>query len=114
MNDFAEQIEALRKRTDARHARTLAKLDAQRAERKADMDAFREDMMRAITEAFDRQELRLESRAEGLEAILREDVNAQSQLSLLCGIVTNALLEHQIQSLEIRVSSLEQGRHPAA
>ena len=111
---------------DARHLETLGKLETQRAESKADLVAFREDMIRAITEAVGRQELRFDARHEGLEAVLKEEMSGiNSDLTLLFGVVTNTLRENQmkqddiqsclngLRSLELRVRELEE-RPPAA
>ena len=48
MSDITEQLEGLRRRMEARHIETLAKLEAQRLEGKADLKAFREELILTI------------------------------------------------------------------
>ena len=88
MSDFEEQIRALSQRMEARHLETLAKMEALRGETRSDLKAFREE----VVQAFEHHELRSGARLEGLEAVLKDEINGlNTDLSMLYGLVTNVL-----------------------
>ena len=130
MSDFEEQVKALRQRMEVRHMETLTKMEALRGEHKADymelsgtMNAL-QNAMNSLQGSLEKQGLRSEARLEGLEAVLKEEMSGMnSELSMLYGLLSNALSESQrhegrredevqscvnkIRSLEHRVEDLE-------
>ena len=137
MNELAQQIEELRKAMERRHMDALAKMESLRGEGKADLATFKEEVRLAVNlleRAMERQELRVDSRMEGLGAVLTDQLNSMDHtMTMLSGIVTSHWTEQvqrfeqyrdkfegmelwfqQVSDHEARLTRIEEGRPPAA
>ena len=130
MSDLAKQLEDLRQASQRRHIETLAKMEALRADYKADFvrvtrttdrlgNALLEivDIVKELREDLDRVSLRSQAQMEGLESVLRVEMNeVQKDLTIVSGVVTSHL-NHSAQineDHEERLRRIERDRPPAA